>query len=168
MMTQHHQHHKAFSSSPPGTCLFVGNLSYFCEEKHLHDLFDQYGHVQQVKIVMNDLNTRSLMFGFVTMASPAEAREMEISFDDHLFMGRRLRVALIEKKIDTKNGPASRGIQVHCSFSSFFGPGQEIVLPTEMLLRKTFTPYGTLLDVSIKEYKNFKVSLSLMIYSNIY
>ncbi len=73
------------------TCLFVGNLSYFCEEKHLHDLFDQYGHVQQVKIVMNDLNTRSLMFGFVTMATATEAFEMERLMNGMMFMGRKLK-----------------------------------------------------------------------------
>jgi RNA recognition motif-containing protein len=78
---------------PPGSscCLFVGNLSYFCTDTHLHDLFDQYGHVQQVKIVMNDLNTRSLMFGFVTMASMIEATEMERLMNGMVFMGRKLR-----------------------------------------------------------------------------
>lgn len=83
-------------SSPVGATeqpnvVFVGNLSYFCEESHLYDLFDQYGHVQHVRIVRNDSNTRSLMFGFVTVGSPHEAREMERLLNNHLFMGRRMR-----------------------------------------------------------------------------
>lgn len=71
--------------------LFIGNLSYFCEEKDLFDLFDQYGSVEDVRIIKNDTGTRSLMFGFVTMSSVHEAREMEKLLNNHMFMGRRIR-----------------------------------------------------------------------------
>ena len=81
---------KAMKNYKPNE-LFVGNLSYFCEEKDLFELFDQYGNVEDVRIIKNDSGTRSLMFGFVTMASVYEAREMEKLLNNHLFMGRRLR-----------------------------------------------------------------------------
>jgi RNA recognition motif-containing protein len=71
--------------------VFVGNLSYFCEETHVFELFNQYGHVQHVRIVRNDSNTRSLMFGFVTLSSIHEAREIERLLNNHMFMGRRMR-----------------------------------------------------------------------------
>jgi RNA recognition motif-containing protein len=71
--------------------VFVGNLSYFCEESDLFELFNQYGRVQHVRIVRNDTNTRSLMFGFVTLSSVHEAREMERLLNNHLFMGRSMR-----------------------------------------------------------------------------
>ncbi len=71
--------------------VFVGNLSYFCEETQLHTLMNDCGHVKLVRIVRNESNSRSLMYGFVTMASSHEAREMERLFDDHFFMGRKIR-----------------------------------------------------------------------------
>jgi RNA recognition motif-containing protein len=83
------QKNSSFSHQP--NVVFVGNLSYFCEEQHLFRLFSQYGHVQRVFIVQNDSNTKSLMFGFVTLLSDVEAREIEKLLHNHLFMGRRLR-----------------------------------------------------------------------------
>ncbi len=71
--------------------VFVGNLSYFCEEPHLHKLFDNVGHVTHVRIVRNESNSRSLMYGFVTLSSFPEAQEIERLLNNHLFMGRRLR-----------------------------------------------------------------------------
>ncbi len=71
--------------------LFIGNLSYFCEEKDLFELFDQYGNVEDVRIIKNDSGTRSLMFGFVSMSTVHEAREMEKLLNNHLFLGRRIR-----------------------------------------------------------------------------
>ncbi len=71
--------------------VFVGNLSYFCDETQLQTLMDNCGHVKLVRIVRNEANSRSLMYGFVTMASSHEAQEMERLFDGHFFMGRRIR-----------------------------------------------------------------------------
>jgi RNA recognition motif-containing protein len=75
--------------------VFVGNLSYFCEENHLFELFNQYAHVQHVRVVHNDNNTRSLMFGFVTLATTREALEMERLLNNHLFMGRRMKYVIV-------------------------------------------------------------------------
>ncbi len=71
--------------------LFVGNLSYFCEESQLHSLFDEYCYVQNVRIHRNEAKTRSLQFGFITVSSPGEAKKMESMLNNHLFMGRKLR-----------------------------------------------------------------------------
>ncbi len=81
------------STRPSGNYseIFVGNLSFFCEESHVYELFNAYGNVEEVRIVRNDSNTRSLMFGFATMSSPAEAREMCKLLNGHLFMGRNLK-----------------------------------------------------------------------------
>ncbi len=75
----------------PMNVLFVGNLSFFCEERDLQNLFGQYAPVQSIRIVRNDDKTRSLMYGFVAMASNQEAMEMVKLFNDHLFMGRRMK-----------------------------------------------------------------------------
>ncbi len=76
---------------PQTKIVFVGNLSYFCEDRHLHDLFNEYGEVNNARVMRSDDNTRSLMFGFVTMSSVNQAKEMERIFNGHMFMGRKLR-----------------------------------------------------------------------------
>ncbi len=106
--------------------IFVGNLSFFCTERDLFDLFFPYGHVTNVRITRNDHKNRSLMFGFIAFASAQEAREMVKVFDRHLFMGRCLRVepseAILlpgERKLHRPD-PAKNGFQVHLAVSSTF------------------------------------------------
>ncbi len=75
-----------------GKCvLFVGNLSYFCEGHHLRELFEEYVQVQHARVMYNEQNTRSLMYGFVTLCSVQAAKEMERILDNHMFMGRPMR-----------------------------------------------------------------------------
>lgn len=131
--------------------LFIGNLSYFCEEKDLFELFDQYGNVEDVRIIKNDTGTRSLMFGFVTMSSVHEAREMEKLLNGHMFMGRRIRVAISERRYDFKP-PQNEGIQMHVSCCSFFNFNEQLVKPSESFLRKFFVQFGSVIDITIKEY----------------
>jgi RNA recognition motif-containing protein len=76
---------------PHTKIVFVGNLSYFCEDHHLHELFSEYGQVENARVMRSDDNTRSLMFGFVTMHNANQAKEMERIFNGHMFMGRKLR-----------------------------------------------------------------------------
>ncbi len=75
--------------------LFVGNLSFFCEESHLFQLFDQYGDVQQVHIIRNVVKSASSpsrpLFGFVTLKSDAQVADAIRILDNHFFMGRTLR-----------------------------------------------------------------------------
>ncbi len=80
------------SSGPPDNEVFVGNLSYFCEEDHLFVLFSEYFYnVANVRIMRNHDRTRSLMYGFVATTSPLEAVEMIRLLNGHLFMGRNIR-----------------------------------------------------------------------------
>jgi RNA recognition motif-containing protein len=144
--------------------LFIGNLSFFCEECHLFDLFDEYAHVNGVRIVRNDNRTRSLMFGFVTLSTVHEAKEMERMLNGSFFMGRRLKVAISDRRNEHGTGGRTpinehenNGVQVHVAFSSFF-PEDKILRPTEGWLRKTFTKYGVLLDCCVKEYQQYKES----------
>ena len=71
--------------------LYVGNLSYFCNEEDLTKLIQQYGEPLDVEISRNRRQSKSLMFGFVTMATIAEAEEIIDLLDGHLFMGRNLK-----------------------------------------------------------------------------
>jgi RNA recognition motif-containing protein len=71
--------------------LFIGNLSFFCEERHLFELFNQYGPVEKVVITHNVEHTKSLLFGFVTMSTVHAAHEILRLFDGHMFMGRNMK-----------------------------------------------------------------------------
>ncbi len=82
------------SQPPPKTGheLFVGDLSYFCEEHHLFDLFKGFGVVTETRIKRNDRGGRTLMYGFVTMASLPDAEHASKSLNGRLFMGRNMRL----------------------------------------------------------------------------
>ena len=74
-----------------GNILFIGNLSYFCESKHLYELFSQYGDPVHIEIVKNRKQNKSLMYGFATMETKAAAENMVDLIDGLLFMGRKLK-----------------------------------------------------------------------------
>lgn len=148
--------------------LFVGNLSFFCEEKDLYALLTQYAHIEFMRILFNRRLNKSLMYGFVTVGSETEADEVVHLLDGHLFMGRKLKIALAKDRTRASatedqantNGHTStasnKNNQVHVSFSSNFLNGQ-VVFPTEMFLRKIFQPFGRIDDVAIKAYHNHEV-----------
>lgn len=71
--------------------VFVGNLSYFCEEQHLRDLFDQYGRIERIRVCRSEDQLKPLQYGFVTMSTRVEAERLVEMFHEHLFMGRKLR-----------------------------------------------------------------------------
>lgn len=152
-------------SNPPQqsheNLLFVGNLSFFCEESHLFELFDQYTRVDGVRIVRNPERTRSLMFGFVEVQTPHEAQEMARVLNGTFYMGRRLVVARSGMKAqDTGNTDIMKegATQIHVAFfstpSSAAPTDHSPVLPTEAWLRKQFTRYGVVLDCQVKEYSH--------------
>jgi RNA recognition motif-containing protein len=71
--------------------IFVGDLSFFCQEQDLLNLFSNFTDVQNIRIIRNGLRKRSLTFGFVELATPQQARDAMNLFDGHLFMGRNLK-----------------------------------------------------------------------------
>lgn len=53
--------------------LFVGNLPYSISEDEVKSFFSEAGTVESVKIITDQYSGRSKGFGFVEMASDAEA-----------------------------------------------------------------------------------------------
>ena len=88
-MEDNHDNHQATTNRCRD--LFVGNLSFFCQEKHLKELFMPYGEVHSIRIKRNDKGGRSLMYGFVSMASPVAAYHAAKSLHEKLFLGRNVR-----------------------------------------------------------------------------
>lgn len=75
------------------TRLFVGNLSFSVTDKALSDLFAQAGSVKEAKVVMDKFTGRSRGFGFVTLATEAEAEKAIALFHGVGAGGRALVVS---------------------------------------------------------------------------
>ncbi len=69
-----------------GSKLYVGNFSYTVTKEDLEGLFTQFGEIKEIKII------EGRGFGFVEMASPAEAEKAKESLNGSDFKGRTLRV----------------------------------------------------------------------------
>ncbi len=54
--------------------IFVGNISFSTTEEDLQQLFEQYGAVENVSLIMDRYTGRSRGFGFVEMSNDNEAR----------------------------------------------------------------------------------------------
>lgn len=76
----------------PSNVLFIGDLSIFCTEKDLTDLFAGYGNVTEVKIMKSDDKGRSLSYGFVKFSDIAEASYAMNHLQHKLLHGRNLRL----------------------------------------------------------------------------
>ncbi len=77
-----------------GKRLYVGNLSYSVTNQELEELFSEYGEVASVNVI------EGKGFGFVEMATSAQAEKARKELNESTFRGRTLRV-------DEANPPAA-------------------------------------------------------------
>ncbi|MBX7152381.1 RNA-binding protein [bacterium] len=83
--------------------LYVGNLSYSCDEQSLTDLFGQAGSVVSAKIITDKMSGRSKGFGFVEMATDEDAKKAIEMYNNFNFQNRNLVVNVAkpqEKRTD--------------------------------------------------------------------
>jgi RNA recognition motif-containing protein len=73
--------------------LYVGNLAFTASEEDLKKLFSEAGAVESVKIVTDSYSGRSRGFGFIEMASQAEAEKAISLINGKSFMDRTLIVS---------------------------------------------------------------------------
>jgi RNA recognition motif-containing protein len=87
---------EVFLSAQPtinmGNKLYVGNLSFNTTENDLKDLFAQAGSVSEVALMQDKFTGKSRGFGFVTMATDAEATSAVNQFNGKNLDGRPLTV----------------------------------------------------------------------------
>ncbi len=72
--------------------IYVGNISYSANEDTIKELFEQYGKVNSVKIIIDRYTQRSKGFGFVEMEDENEAGEAINAINGLDFSGRNLKV----------------------------------------------------------------------------
>ena len=90
--------------------LYVGNLSYNTGEEDLRQLFSQAGQIKEVALIMDRDTRQSKGFGFVEMATQAEAEKAIQMFNEHEVDGRRLTVNMARPRTEGGGGRGgSRG-----------------------------------------------------------
>jgi RNA recognition motif-containing protein len=75
-----------------GTKLYCGNLGYNVSTSDLEQLFLEFGSVKRAEVISDRDTSRSKGFGFVEMASPAEALAAIKGLDGREVDGRPLKV----------------------------------------------------------------------------
>ena len=75
-----------------GRKLYVGNLPYTATEQGLSDKFAAFGTVLSVKLITDRDTGRTKGFGFIEMASEAEAHAAIDSLNGSDYEGRSMKV----------------------------------------------------------------------------
>jgi hypothetical protein len=75
-----------------GNKLYVGNLAYSVRDDDLNEAFSQFGAVNSAKVMMDRDTGRSKGFGFVEMASDAEAQAAINGLNGQAIAGRAVVV----------------------------------------------------------------------------
>ena len=73
--------------------IYVGNLPFTASEDEIRSLFEQYGAVQSVKLIVDKETGRPRGFAFVDYADRAVAEAAISAFDQQPFKGRPLAVS---------------------------------------------------------------------------
>jgi RNA recognition motif-containing protein len=75
-----------------GTRLYVGNLPYTVTDEQLTELFSRAGVVDNVRVMRDMATGRARGFGFVQMATAADAQKAIEQFHQYQLQGRALVV----------------------------------------------------------------------------
>lgn len=80
--------------------IFVGNLSWKVTEEILKPLFEAYGPVVSIKIIVDQYTGKSKGFGFVEMETDEGADRAIDELNDKPLLERNLRVSLAQPRPD--------------------------------------------------------------------
>jgi cold-inducible RNA-binding protein len=72
--------------------IYVGNLAFTATEQDLRQLFEPYGAVDEIRVIMDRETGRSKGFGFVEMPDGTAARTAIAKLQGHEIAGRTLTV----------------------------------------------------------------------------
>ena len=78
--------------------IYVGNLTYDTTEERLREVFEQFGQVESISIIMDRQTGRSRGFAFVIMPDEAEAQRAIDESNGMEVDGRALKVNQAREK----------------------------------------------------------------------
>jgi RNA recognition motif-containing protein len=136
--------------------LFVGDLSIFCQEKDLFELFQSFGSIEAIEIKRSEKNKPCLAYGFIRYTYRESAEMANEKLNGLLYMGRFLRVNFACDNPDEKSPlmkfleskQVKRTAQIHVNFVS---QSHRSALINESLLRDLFSNFGEVVDVTINK-----------------
>ncbi len=97
--------------------LFVGNLSFQTTEIELSELFQPFGQVTRVQVIMDRETGRARGFAFVEMPNDEEANKAIAAINGKEVSGRALKVNEARPKVE-RSGPRSSGGRRRGGFSN--------------------------------------------------
>jgi len=83
--------------------IYVGNLDYKVDENDLKGIFEEYGSVNEAKIITDKYNGRSKGFGFITMDNAAEANKAISELNGSTLENREMVVNEAREKKEFNN-----------------------------------------------------------------
>jgi RNA recognition motif-containing protein len=92
-----------------GRKLYVGNLGFDVTNKDLEELFAQAGVCESAAVITDRATGQSRGFGFVEMASNADAQKAIQQLDGQEFKGRALKVNEAREQQSRGGGGGGRG-----------------------------------------------------------
>jgi len=72
--------------------IYVGNLDYQITEGDLRDIFEEYGTVESVKLIIDKKTNRSKGYGFVEMQKESDGQKAIEDLEGAELEGRTMRI----------------------------------------------------------------------------
>jgi RNA recognition motif-containing protein len=89
--------------------IYVGNLSSDVAEEDLRNLFSEYGHITNVKVIKDIFSGTSKGFGFVEMPGVSEAQKAINELNAKELKGKKIVVNEARPKTDSRRGGGGGG-----------------------------------------------------------
>jgi RNA recognition motif-containing protein len=89
--------------------IYVGNLSSDVSEEDLRNLFSEYGHITNVKVIKDIFSGTSKGFGFVEMPGVSEAQKAINELNAKELKGKKIVVNEARPKTDSRRGGTGGG-----------------------------------------------------------
>ncbi|CAK9228652.1 unnamed protein product [Sphagnum troendelagicum] len=139
-----------------GPKLYVGNLPWTCDSQQLAEIFQDCGTVELVEVIYDRETSRSRGFGFVTMASQAEAAAAKQTLDGYMLGGRSLTVSFPQSNRDRPRPPPRREFGGGNGVGAgSFDSGNKLFVGNlswgvdDASLQNMFSRYGTVVDARV-------------------
>lgn len=88
--------------------LFVGNLPFNCNENDLQDVFEQFGEIEEIRVITDRDTGRSRGFAFVTFTEK-EAADAALAMNGKDLNGRDMRVNIATERSGGGGGRRNQG-----------------------------------------------------------